>query len=205
MGVAEYAEAFAARCGMPAGVARALWHAGRLHDLGKVDSRFQLWLYGGDDVAQAGGQMLAKSAIPRQDAVMRRRARERAGYADSQRHELVSLDMIERSEDLRSCVETEGADWDLVLHLVASHHGWCRPLAPAAAIPASDAERVEWNVDGVVIAGTTAHERARIGSGVAARFWTLVRRYGWHELAYLEAILRLADHRRSAREQEAAS
>ena len=169
---------------------------------GKVDSRFQLWLYGGDEVAASVGEVLAKSALPWQDAAARRRARERAKYPPSQRHELVSLDMVEGSDALRGRVEAEDADWDLVLHLVASHHGWCRPVAPSIVIDEGIAEEVAWEIDGVSLTGTTNHERARMDRGVTDRFWRLVRRYGWHELAYLEAVMRLADHRRSATEQE---
>jgi CRISPR-associated endonuclease/helicase Cas3 len=97
--------------------------------------------------------------------------------------------MVEPDHRLRTAVEADGADWELVLHLVASHHGWCRPLAPPVAIPDQDAERVEWVVDDTIpLVGTTAHRRGRLDSRVVDRFWTLVRKYGWHELAYVEEI-----------------
>jgi CRISPR-associated endonuclease/helicase Cas3 len=196
-GVAELAERFARQLHLPSDVVASVRWAGRLHDIGKRDPRFQLWLNGGDEIAARFSEAIAKSPIPWQDAVARRAARRRARYPEGQRHELVSLDLIECSEALRARVERDGGDWELVLHLVAAHHGWCRPLAPILDLAGDPGDAVTCDVDGVELSGSTAHERDRLDSGVAARFWRMNRRFGRHELAYCEAILRLADHRRS--------
>jgi CRISPR-associated endonuclease/helicase Cas3 len=198
--VSAIAADYAARVRLPDRIVASLKWAGRLHDVGKVDSRFQVLLHGGDEIAARFGNQLAKSSLPWQSVAARRAARERAGYPEGQRHELVGLAMIQGSEALRKRMEADGADWDLVLHLVASHHGWCRPLPPVVKLAPDAAESVSFDCDGIRLSGSTDHGFSRMGSGIAERFWRLVRAYGWHELAYLEAILQLADHRQSAGE-----
>jgi CRISPR-associated endonuclease/helicase Cas3 len=125
-----------------------------------------------------------------------RLARERAGYPAGGRHELMSLALMESAAE---ALAPAACDWILVQHVVASHHGHCRPLAPWVL----DLDPVEVHFDraGIAGKGSSAHALARLDSGVAERFWRMVRRHGWWGLAWLEALVRLADHRQSEREQ----
>ncbi len=168
-----------------------------LHDVGKADPRFQRWLAGGGEVRAAmAAEPLAKSALPAGSLRERRNARRRAGYPEGYRHEILSLAMVAGSA---SIIE-QAHDPDLVLHLVASHHGWCRPFAPPLDHP--EALAVELQHGDITLAASTRHLLSRLDSGVADRFWALVERYGWWGLAWLEAVMRLADHRASELEEK---
>lgn len=181
-------------------VALAAW----LHDVGKADPRFQVWLHGGDEVAAAmAPALLAKSGANARNRVAIERARRRARYPKGTRHEMASTAMVDASDALRTLAAARGCDWDLLLHLIASHHGFARPFAP---VPEDDLEPLIVAVvhGGIPLATRSDHALHRADSGIADRFWSLIRRYGWHGLAFLEAMLRLADHRRSEEEEHAA-
>lgn len=179
--------------------------AGWLHDVGKADRRFQVLLREGSEIAYFKDETpWAKSGMPPGAKAAHRLAQRKSKYPKGGRHEVQSLAMLEKHLEV---VKAKALDIDLVLHLVASHHGYCRPFAPVVI----DDEPVEVALSnhqstsfGTVefSATTSKHELHRLDAPLADRFWRLVERYGWLELCWLEAILRLADHRASEEEQE---
>lgn len=195
-GVAEYARRFAQGCGLPVPVVEDLALAGEAHDLGKADPRFQALLYGGNPWAR--GPLLAKSGDLPAGRTSFENARKRVGYPKGGRHELLSLRLLQSAPEL---LPREEARRELVLHLVASHHGRCRPFAPV--VEDSDPRTVAIEFRGHTLTAIGGTRLERLDSGVARRFWYLIRLYGWWGLAWFEAILRLADHRSSEAEQSA--
>ena len=185
-GVGDRARLMAKRLGLPDHLAEDLCLAGRLHDLGKVDTRFQLQLVGGDPVEmEMLDEPLAKS-LPG--------VRSFGAMPRGMRHEMASVALVESN----SAVLSLANDSDLVLHLIGSHHGWGRSLPPII-------EDQEPQILSYVFEGHTMEAQSDLSDGsmaleVADRFWRLVERYGYYGLAWLEAILQLADHRQSEEE-----
>ena len=185
-GVSQRAGDIAKHLGLPIEIQHDLRLAGRTHDLGKVDRRFQLQLAGGDRVTlEMLDEPIAKS-LPGAPRVQY--------YPKGMRHELASVALIESNE----AVVQSAHDKDLVLHLVATHHGWGRPLPPVIEDP--NPQELSYTFEGRSLVADSDLARSRLALNVADRFWRLVQRYGYHGLAWLEAILRLADHQQSAEE-----
>lgn len=195
-GVTRWAERFCERLGIAPDLASDIRLAAELHDVGKADERFQTWLHRGDDLARAGAaEPLAKSETPYYDRAAREDARRASRYPRGARHELTSVAMVKRAESLLA----RAHDPELVLHLIASHHGYCRGFAPVVRDPTP--VTVVYTHEGVTMQASSSHGLERLDSGIAERFWRVVGRYGWFGIAWLETILRLADHRRSEEEQ----
>jgi CRISPR-associated endonuclease/helicase Cas3 len=184
-------------------VADAYRLAADLHDLGKADERFQAllrrtnrtdaWLLTGMD-----SLLLAKSDGLPQTPQQRKEARDRADLPEGFRHEMLSVQIVEHGK----LVADNDQHRMLILHLIAAHHGYARPFAPLVM----DAEPPEVTVNGVTLTGTARSEVPphRIDSAIAERFWKLTRDFGWWGLAYVEAVLRLADQQASADEDAGA-
>lgn len=211
--VETFAREYATRCGLGTWLAEHVALAAWLHDIGKADRRFQLMLRGGSEVEYFKDETLwAKSPMPPGARVQRRLARLRSGYpGGGHLHAVQSVAMLhEHMDALRERLKNVDAekepDLDLVLHLVASHHGECRPFAPVLI----DHSPVDVSLSGhesktfgkIDFTATSSNNGLhKLDSPLADRFWGLVAKYGWQELCWLEAILRLADHRASEEEQ----
>lgn len=209
--VENWARRFGDRVLDDAALRGALAIAGWLHDVGKADPRFQKLLRDGSDITMARDQALdpkdwplAKSGMDPRDRRRARFAARRSGYPRGTRHEVMSLAMIDAGGVVAAVAaerNIHGVDVELVLHLVASHHGWCRPMAPAVS-ECEPSLSVSLDHGGHVLSGTAGHQLHRGDSAITPRFFRLLERYGWHRLAWLEAILRLADHRASEEEAD---
>jgi CRISPR-associated endonuclease/helicase Cas3 len=196
-GVSRHAERFAQGSGLSQELVEDITLAGLLHDFGKGDPRFQVILHGGNRWKAANAKVLmAKSERMPQSATEYRQLLEKSGYPRGSRHELLSVRLIESAQELLA----KAHDPELVLHLVACHHGHCRPFAPVI----NDASPVDvaFTFLGASVHHSSATGLEKLDSGVAERYWKLTRKYGWWGLAYLEAMLRLADHRESAEERQ---
>lgn len=210
--VETFAREYATRCGLGTGLAEHVAIAAWLHDIGKADRRFQLMLRGGSEIEFFKDETpWAKSAMPPGACEAHRLAQQKSGYPRGARHEVQSLAMLQgqlevMKEGLKKADATKEPDLDLVLHLVASHHGYCRPFAPAVVdespVDVTLAKHTSKTYGEIDFASTASSNGLhRLDSPLADRFWALVAKYGWQELCWLEAILRLADHRASEEEQ----
>ncbi|MCC7388535.1 MAG: type I-U CRISPR-associated helicase/endonuclease Cas3 [Phycisphaerales bacterium] len=151
--------------GLPPDLAEALVLAGRWHDKGKDRARWQDYAH--NPLSKDASRALAKSSRYRHWRLL-------GGY----RHEFGSLIDAAAARGVTSHPERE-----LILHLIASHHGWARP---------------HFRHDGARD-GVSAYDPSRLAEGPSAaadamrRYATLQRRFGRWGLAWLESLLRAAD------------
>lgn len=187
--VGAMARRFAENLGLSDGLRQAVEAAGRWHDLGKADPRFQVMLHDGDSLAaEAAADPLAKSGRDSRDPIGTR-ARQVSGLPQGFRHEAVSGLLVHELTRVRPDAFAR-MDADLVHHLVVSHHGHARPLLRPVLEP--EPQKVAVRVGDHQVAVETANQ---IDWDHPARFEALNQQYGWWGLALLETLVRLADMR----------
>ena len=163
--VEAHARAIVENLKLPSSLAQCVILAARFHDLGKRRLYWQRGI----------GNMDATRWLAKAGPELRPRL-----LAEPYRHEFGSLLDAEKEQAFRVLPPDEQ---DLLLHLIAAHHGRGRPHFP------SD-ESFDPNA---------AHAEAQqLSAEVPRRFARLQGRYGRWGLAYLESLLRAADYAASA-------
>ncbi|MGH7085909.1 MAG: type I-G CRISPR-associated helicase/endonuclease Cas3g [Acetobacteraceae bacterium] len=185
--VAQKALEFAAAIGLGSAVTKSIAFAARHHDDGKADPRFQAWLAGTN--APLESEPLAKSAGWR-GAAIEAAARAAADVPAHWRHEVLSVRIaVEHLAEPGSEI-----DPDLALFLIGSHHGQGRPFF-VHDDPWDSQPRTVSGVHLGAAPGPQGLDFDWRGKDWAELFASLQTRYGIWGLAFLEAVLRLADHR----------
>jgi CRISPR-associated endonuclease/helicase Cas3 len=161
------ARLIAKRTGLSGDAAEALAVAAFLHDEGKKASRWQRAFKAERDARKLGlSGPLAKTRGPIDQAIL-----------DGYRHEFGSLPFAEAHPRFHALPE----EWrELVLHLIAAHHGQARPVIETRGCEDAPPSALE--------------ARAR---DVALRFARLQERWGPWGLAWWEALLRASDQQAS--------
>lgn len=185
--VGSRARGIADALGLPPEIIEVTVDAARWHDLGKCDPRFQAMLHDGDRLrAELAPEPLAKSGMPSWDRARRRAATIRSEMPRGARHESWSEAVV--GSYLTEHHRDYPGDVDLLLHLIASHHGHARPFLPP--VPDSATHQLVIDVDGVQVSAQLPHG---VDLESASRFRRLNQRYGRWGLALLETVVRSAD------------
>jgi len=163
--VERLATAIADKLQLPADLRHAVIFAARFHDSGKNRPGWQ----------KSIGNLTPSTPLAKAGRSLRPRS-----TGESYRHEFGSLLDVATDREFAALSEPEK---DIVLHLIATHHGRARPHFPVEE--ATDPAAAFADVQALTVA-------------VPIRFARLQRRFGRWGLAYLESILRAADYAASA-------
>ena len=181
--VAERARSIANCIGIPVELRDAVALAGRFHDIGKSDLRFQRWLDPGGDAASP----VAKSNAPRH---LWESLRRESGWPRGGRHEVLSARLASAWISAKRNPLCSDELSDLLIHLIMSHHGKGRPLVP----PVYDEteQTLISELVGVPVEAPASLEQ--VDWEQPDRFRRLNERFGPWGLALLESIVIRADH-----------
>ena len=188
--VLQSTKKFAASLQVGVPLNEGLMAAAKLHDIGKVDARFQAML-----LNQPLNMTFMQRTLWAKSDKGTWNYNSASELPENFRHEMLSLSLFDYFEIIDPKIDIE-----LVKHQIASHHGHARPFAPVC----HDDSPIGLNLTSLGHGTISSEKRAqwrpahRLDSGIGDRFWRMNRKYGWWGLAYLETLLRLADWSASA-------
>ncbi len=166
---------------LPLDLKQAVILAAKLHDLGKKRNLWQRAI--GNPVPT---KLFAKSGRRSSQYELDMDKRWLPGFRTLYRHEFGSLlDALDSKQPYREEIAKLSEELrDVVLHLIAAHHGYARPhFLPEGTIDPEAPTSVNAEVEAIE---------------VIRRYARLQRKYGRWGLAYLESLLRAADWAASA-------
>ena len=162
--VGVLAAQFALASGLTGEFVAAIKQAGGLHDTGKNRERWQRYARNSPHRVDPAGPIAKSNRYGHW--------KELGGY----RHEFGSL------VDAEASLPKDAAERDLILHIIAAHHGWSRPHFEPRHFDPGDKARPRH---------TSANERTAVEA--VQRFARLQQRLGRWTLAWFESLVRCAD------------
>ena len=191
-GVQKHVNEFGSSVGLDEKILNDLKIAAFLHDAGKAEKRVQALFRKQDPDELYDYQVIAKGTSSINSKEEYEKYLNIAYLPKGYRHECWSVNLAKNHPSMKDANDTE-----LVLYLIGTHHGYGRPLFPIV-----DDKHTSPNT--FFFDGTKAKsdcEIIQIDSGWIEMVNKLGEKYGHWQLAYLESIIRLADHRQSEEEE----
>ena len=192
--VAKAVADFARAVGLPDDLIADLEKAAWWHDAGKAERRFQYGFGGSPEAPLARNGDLSDGEI--------RRRRNIADIKPGERHEFWSAALAEDAIQ-KSALQASRDSRHLILWLIATHHGNARvlPEPPREAPPEGEPQKITVTLDGKTGEADKPNVILDPAFGWAEIWRENRRRFGVWGLAYLEALLRLADMQTAQREE----
>ena len=194
-GVEKFITEFGSKIGIDNKILDVLALVARLHDMGKAEKRIQAFLRNVDPDDLLNHEILAKStsSMPNNKDDYRKQIK-KAHLPKGYRHECWSVAFAKEYMKKHG----KSNDDDLVLYLIGTHHGYGKPFFPAVNAEHLDDE-TEFSFDGIT--SKANYDLVRLDSDWIDMCERLYKKYGPWNLAYMESVIRLADHRQSEKER----
>ena len=189
-GVENFVQKFISTLNFGSEIKQDLKLAAKLHDIGKKHPGMQALLQRKDPDELIDKKFLAKSTYKISSPQEYQKYLKKAKLPKYFRHECWSVALAKKHPEFKAAHDKE-----LVQYLIGTHHGRGRPIFPRVIDEYQDISANRLDIDIKDIPNGLDLDWINI-------CMKLYRKYGPWELGYMEAIIRLADHRQSKEENK---